>query len=43
MTWFGNEAKRVVEEGGQAATMPEKNSWKDNPGKRWNKSVRVQV
>ena len=38
-TWFGNEAKRVVGEGGQAATKPQKNGQKDNPGKRWNKRL----
>ena len=39
MTWFGNEAKSVVGEGGQAPTMPQKNGRKDNPGKRWNKRL----
>ena len=38
-TWFGHEAKRVVGEGGQAATKPQKNGRKDNPGKRWNKRL----
>jgi hypothetical protein len=38
-TWFGNEAKRVAGEGGQAATKPDKNGRKNNPGKRWNKRL----
>jgi hypothetical protein len=38
-TWFGNEAKRVVREGGQAATKSQKNGRKDNSGKRWNKRL----
>ena len=44
MTWFGNEAKKVVGERGQAATKPEKNGQKDKPGKIWNKRlVAVQI
>ena len=39
MTWFTKEAKRVVGEGGQAATKPEKNGQKNNPKKRWNKRL----